>query len=620
MLKNDGIYLNKTCAHFGKFDLIDEKMKKIGTYQSLYDSDLHEAFKPHHMIKQEELPDELLLNDGVKVIGEQLGAGGFGTAFKCQFRGENYVIKLPNNLLKYKLLYFNKNGFLRRKSDHPDYGGLMELSLSSFEEECEFNEMALDPASHREIRNHEAGSNIKHANHTQFMKIKNELDHMKRHEGYDHIHKILGFFSGFPAIFSEPCSGSLQSLVMEANNDIFKGGFGSKLSFQWLDMVRQIGSAIEYLHDIPHIAHLDIKPGNILYIETQDEDGNSVFNWKLSDFGWMVDDSGLGYQTTDLKGTPQFLPRILREMAKNFTIIHYDAYECSLHCFMATIIMCINFDISQGEDGYLFKNSINFNNPSKKDFDVVDCVNESHIIFNMFEAYAKFAVGEDGEDGEMFNSGRDHPLEMLSRMFFSDLSKKPDHFVNLMGAIRLELRLRKNQFPESRGRCVVMPNYHHSGKHPGDLFSDNISMNFHGDAFPPTVSGFNPNLSPSDLLSGARNGPVSGFDPNLSPSDLLPGARNGLSGARNGNSPHSSPLVMSHGSKNVPSYQRFSEENSGYYPQSSPFGMSHASRNGPSYQRFSPDDPDNHPLAVSLNHAKRNLSEHDKSQKFGRHN
>jgi len=177
-----------------------------------------------------------------------------------------------------------------------------------------------------------------------------------------------------------------------------------------------------------------------------------------------------------------------------------------------------------------------------------------------------------------------------------------------MGAIRLELQIRKNQFPESRGRCVVMPNYHHSEKYPGDLFSENISMNFHDDAFHPTVSGFNPNLSPSDLLSGAKNGPP--YQPSYQR----------FSAEISGNAPH--PSVMSHGSKNVPSYQRFSEENSGFNPNLSPSDLLSVARNEPSYQVFSSDVSDYHPLAVSLNHAKRNLSknEHDKSQKLGRHN
>ena len=75
---------------------------------------------------------------------------------------------------------------------------------------------------------------------------------------------------------------------------------------------------------------------------------------------------------------------------------------------------------------------------------------------------------------------------------------------------------------------------------------------------------------------------ISGFGPNLShpPPDLSAG----------------------------PPHQSFSGESSGYYPRSPHSAMSHGSRN--------------RPLAVSLNHAKRNLSENerDKSQKVGRHN
>jgi hypothetical protein len=37
-----------------------------------------------------------------------LGKGGFGTAFRCEFRGVEYVIKLPNHMLAGGYIDFDK--------------------------------------------------------------------------------------------------------------------------------------------------------------------------------------------------------------------------------------------------------------------------------------------------------------------------------------------------------------------------------------------------------------------------------------------------------------------------------------------------------------------------------
>ena len=426
--------IERTSAHLGDLYLLDDDDEDRGTFKDLHGGDLHETFDEHHTLYQEALVASDFYNKAVRII-EMLGKGGFGTAFRCEFRGVEYVIKLPNHMLMGGYIDFDKAGFLVDGSIDRGIAKNKGVMERNFNIECEFNEMALDSYTHRKHRNHVAGDRLIGANYNTYVSIKRELDRMKLHKGFEHIHKIFMFVSGVPAIFSEPCSGSLQGLI-DADSGIFLGGYATKLSYQWLELAKQIGHAIEYLKDIAQIVHLDIKPGNILYNESKDENGKTAFTWKLSDFGlcraW---DDDSGYTATYLAGTMMYLPRILKETKKKQGSVSFNAYECSLHSYMATLIMSIKFDIPRAV-GYL-GDKFNALGPIDCD-DAVEYVNYVRDVWSFFRTAKMnggFVLCHDGS--------HDYVSGELAQMFFSELSEKPNIFISLMDSINLELSNRQ---------------------------------------------------------------------------------------------------------------------------------------------------------------------------------
>jgi serine/threonine protein kinase len=425
--------VQRTSGHLGDFMLRDDDGVERGRYRHLHDPALHDLFGDNHTLYQEHLPFNLFSQKVVKIIGEKLGRGGFGTAYRCEFRGIEYVIKLPNDMLDMGWISVNSDGFLTNNSSHRYYFETMMEYAQEFKDECNFNEMAVDSYTHRTLRQNEPGSRLPAIDHEEYMSIKRELDRMKLHEGYEHIHKILGFVGDLPAIFSEPCSGSLQCLI-DANSDIFLGGYLNKLPYQWLELAKQIGNAVEYLRDIARVVHLDIKPGNILYNESKDANGESLYNWKLSDFGlckaW---DRDSGYTTDCLPGTLKYLPRILRDAKKTNTDFVCDAYESSLHSYMATLIMSIKFDIRDG--AYLQTMSRFYGIENKDVVDYVISVPQVLCNLQTAKAYGKSRC----------INGDDYVYGGLAKMLFSKLSEKPGLFLALLDSIKQELSKRQGR-------------------------------------------------------------------------------------------------------------------------------------------------------------------------------
>ena len=92
--------VQRTSGHLGDFMLMDGDGVERGRYRHFHDPALHDLFIDNHTLHQEHLPVDVFESKGVKIIGEKLGKGGFGTAYRCEFRGVEYVIKLPNKMLE----------------------------------------------------------------------------------------------------------------------------------------------------------------------------------------------------------------------------------------------------------------------------------------------------------------------------------------------------------------------------------------------------------------------------------------------------------------------------------------------------------------------------------------
>ena len=152
----------KTSVHLGRFGLLNpDGSVHRGGFESLDNAELQRLFEEHHILHQENFSDELYVNNSVQLLGDSIGRGTSGIAFRCLFKGSEYVIKIPIAMWKERMLYKDGRNFLIRNlnSDNRDrYNELRRRSDHSFRGECLFNEMAIDSTFHRKIRGGEPGS------------------------------------------------------------------------------------------------------------------------------------------------------------------------------------------------------------------------------------------------------------------------------------------------------------------------------------------------------------------------------------------------------------------------------------------------------------------------------
>ncbi|XP_054159990.1 MAP kinase-activated protein kinase 2-like [Oppia nitens] len=88
---------------------------------------------------------------------------------------------------------------------------------------------------------------------------------------------ITGFPYAFTLLFMDLCEGDVFDLMANQQENRLKPD-------ECLTVLRQIGSAVQYMHNQQHMVHLDIKPENILW--KYDRIGNIIF--KLTDFGLAI--------------------------------------------------------------------------------------------------------------------------------------------------------------------------------------------------------------------------------------------------------------------------------------------------------------------------------------------
>jgi len=115
----------------------------------------------------------------------------------------------------------------------------------------------------------------------------------------------------------------------------------------FLGLATQMAEAIAYLRDIIHIAHIDIKPENIMYTFSSsgedihktrnskninrnsnrtDNTSSSEVLWKLCDFGLMKPFSSDG-SPGDFKGTTMYMPPNLRTQRPKFSGMNVMVYQ-----------------------------------------------------------------------------------------------------------------------------------------------------------------------------------------------------------------------------------------------------------------------------------------------------
>lgn len=134
------------------------------------------------------------------------------------------------------------------------------------------------------------------------------LDHPNIVKTYGVI-EVADRETGFPfsrvLILMEVCDGHLQDLV-DRN---FKTGMSEEQHKRWF---RQIGSALDYMHNRALVAHLDLKPENIMFIYPTGgkyqplKDSMPLITYKLTDFGTAVGIEGGKQAVRPYTGTEGF--------------------------------------------------------------------------------------------------------------------------------------------------------------------------------------------------------------------------------------------------------------------------------------------------------------------------
>ena len=147
--------------------------------------------------------------------------------------------------------------------------------------------------------------------YSQFLSLQRELFAWRAHEGCFHMHPIIHFDAQIPALFSVPADGTLWTLRNELG--------GSKLRIAplavnddrclpvlWTCIAHQLASAVRFIHTHARIAHVDIKPENILYVDLSKD--QTALRCMLTDYGLCrAADQPTQY---DWAGTPTYLPPI----------------------------------------------------------------------------------------------------------------------------------------------------------------------------------------------------------------------------------------------------------------------------------------------------------------------
>ena len=186
-------------------------------------------------------------------LGNLLGSGFYGTAYRCTVLSVPLVVKVPRVVDAYETL--------------PPSAPISERVRSDFAEELRNAERLLEPASYK-------GATFLSVNRARALYA--EMQRMQAHPGYRHIHRLVhGEADPYPMLFSEPCDGTLWELRRSSSAPYWRTD-----TPEWRELARQLLSAFDYTRT-RGLYHVDIKPDNIFFIGDR---------YMLADFGAMRTD------------------------------------------------------------------------------------------------------------------------------------------------------------------------------------------------------------------------------------------------------------------------------------------------------------------------------------------
>lgn len=307
----------KTCA-LGHFHIThpDQKTRSYSSMSGV----IQQTIGPNDDVEQDDLTTEYIVSN--LVLSKYLGKGSFGTAYLASLSvngsdKRDVVVKFSNELLKSNILTIENNSI---KMNY-ELSGRDKDSWNKGKRDIQIEyENAVSILAPYYFNN--PVGRLKHDNDkfrlerikgNDFIAIQKEALRLRHYPGYHHIHKILHYDENLLCIFSEYCHGSLQEQIAK-NMKYFSSGLEEDdermhleipTSRAFLLLSTQMAQAVHYLLYVVQIAHLDIKPDNILY---QVQAGQDI-TWKLSDFGLCEKiDRETQFKTRNIKGTRVFTP------------------------------------------------------------------------------------------------------------------------------------------------------------------------------------------------------------------------------------------------------------------------------------------------------------------------
>ena len=329
----------------GPARLIDgSQFDKPSTLERALDQTFYE---PDTRLSQTPMPSSILQEH--YQLERRLGEGSYGTAFLCSVRhqGRGIVIKLPNELLRddvrteENLFPLTIQNALLPRAETPEYRESMRLSVYEMRHECHIAELVLEPPYLRAIRLrmfceetvrdrqrearpdqlslaattmldgllsnakqyqgtmvHIVGSRLKQMTPARYHRACMTLCLHRTHPGFYHIHSVLHMDPTIPALISQRANGSLGDLLARAFRGDQEPDLQALFTFRrqrngthwmpppmWLMIATQLSSAMQFLHECTPISHLDLKPGNILYICPTGQETRAGIRCLISDFG-----------------------------------------------------------------------------------------------------------------------------------------------------------------------------------------------------------------------------------------------------------------------------------------------------------------------------------------------
>ena len=277
-------------------------------------------------------------------VGTRIGAGSFGVAYTVfdayDPKGRRWVVKLPRQLVdrEHESNALTVHQMVRSKRE-----GLSEDALAAireaFTQECDNAERILDPPYLRTLfPERKPGDGYQSLTPNQQSLLEEATHRWCMQPGYDHLHAILHFDPRVPMLLSERADGSLTALREQWPTafDLI----GRRDPPLWRDLIgRQLGAAVGFILSNTPLAHLDIKPGNILYTRY----APGVFRIQLSDFGMCSpkdeETSVIApYAPFAFKGTEKYIPKV---NSAGWAAPYPSNQTLSLFQYFATALGCL---------------------------------------------------------------------------------------------------------------------------------------------------------------------------------------------------------------------------------------------------------------------------------------